>query len=70
MDQIPTLYEWAGKNEALEKLTSLFYDKVAKDELLAPVFKNMSGDHSKLSLERSLAALYCIRTAMAVVTIK
>ena len=47
MDQIPTLYEWAGKNEALEKLTSLFYDKVAKDELLAPVFKNMSGDHSK-----------------------
>jgi hemoglobin len=47
MKKIPTLYEWAGKNESLEKLTSVFYAKVAKDELLAPVFKNMSGDHAK-----------------------
>jgi hemoglobin len=47
MTKIPTLYEWAGGNEALEKLTKVFYDKVFKDELLYPVFKNMSGDHSK-----------------------
>jgi hemoglobin len=43
----PTLYEWAGGNEALEKLTKLFYEKVFKDELLYPVFKNMSPAHSK-----------------------
>jgi hemoglobin len=43
----PTLYEWAGGTEALEKLTRIFYDKVLKDDLLYPVFKNMSGDHSK-----------------------
>jgi len=43
----PTLYEWAGGNEVLENLTKLFYDKVLKDELLYPVFKNMSGDHTK-----------------------
>jgi hemoglobin len=47
MKEIPTLYEWAGGQEALEKLTAVFYDKVFKDELLYPVFKNMSGDHAK-----------------------
>lgn len=47
MKQIPTLYTWAGGTEALEKLTKVFYEKVFKDDLLYPVFKNMSGDHSK-----------------------
>jgi len=47
MGNIPTLYEWAGGNDALEKLTRVFYDKVLKDDLLFPVFKNMSGDHSR-----------------------
>jgi hemoglobin len=47
MKHIPTLYEWAGGVETLEKLTAVFYDKVFKDDLLYPVFKNMSGDHSK-----------------------
>lgn len=47
MSTIPTLYEWAGGKEALEKLTAVFYDKVFKDDLLYPVFKNMSADHSK-----------------------
>ena len=45
--EIPTLYEWAGGNEALEELTRIFYDKVFKDDLLYPVFKGMSGDHSR-----------------------
>jgi hemoglobin len=44
---IPTLYEWAGGNDALEHLTDVFYKKVLKDDLLYPVFKNMSGDHSR-----------------------
>lgn len=47
MKETPTLYEWAGGKEVLEKLTTVFYDKVFKDELLYPVFKNMSGDHAK-----------------------
>jgi hemoglobin len=46
-NQTPTLYEWAGGNDALEKLTKVFYNKVFQDDLLYPVFKNMSGDHSK-----------------------
>jgi hemoglobin len=47
MSETPTLYEWAGGNNTLEKLTSLFYEKVLADDLLSPVFKNMSGDHSR-----------------------
>ena len=47
MKTTPTLYEWAGGNELLEKLTQVFYDKVLKDQLLFPIFKNMSRDHTK-----------------------
>jgi len=47
MKQVPTLYEWAGGKDAFEKLTKVFYDKVLKDDLLGPVFKNMSSEHSK-----------------------
>jgi hemoglobin len=43
----PTLYEWTGGNEVLERLTRAFYEKVFKDDLLYPVFKNMPGDRSK-----------------------
>jgi hemoglobin len=45
--KIPTPYEWMGGIEKLEALTSTFYDKVLKDELLEPVFRNMSPEHSK-----------------------
>lgn len=43
--EVPTLYEWAGGAEALNRLTGLFYDKVLRDPLLEPVFRTMSGDH-------------------------
>lgn len=43
---IPSLYDWAGGKEILENLTELFYKKVMLDDLLYPVFKNMSADHS------------------------
>lgn len=43
----PSLYEWAGGNDKLETLTKVFYEKVLKDDLLYPVFKNMSPAHSK-----------------------
>jgi len=43
----PTLYEWTGGPEIFEKLIKDFYGKVLKDELLEPVFRNMSPEHFK-----------------------
>jgi hemoglobin len=43
----PTLYEWAGGQDAFEKLTKMFYAKVQKDDLLADLFRNMSTEHAK-----------------------
>jgi hemoglobin len=43
----PTLYEWAGGLPALERLTTLFYARVADDALLAPVFARMSPEHPR-----------------------
>jgi hemoglobin len=45
MTQIPTLFEWSGDMNTFENLFKKFYDKVLQDELLNPVFKNMSPDH-------------------------
>ena len=38
----PTLLAWAGGPPALERLFSLFYERVPNDPLLAPVFAGMS----------------------------
>ncbi len=45
--RIPTLYEWAGGMATFEKLTVIFYKKVLQDEILEPVFKQMSPQHQK-----------------------
>ena len=42
---VPTLYEWVGGIEALNRLTVRFYEHVAQDALLAPVFAHMGPDH-------------------------
>jgi hemoglobin len=42
---VPTLYEWAGGAEALERLTESFYAKVREDDLLEPVFRGMDEHH-------------------------
>jgi len=42
---VPTLYDWAGGSEALNRLTVRFYEHVAHDALLAPVFAHMGADH-------------------------
>lgn len=42
---IPTLYEWMGGAPALERLTSLFYERVHRDELLSPIFEHMDAHH-------------------------
>jgi hemoglobin len=44
---VPTLYSWAGGDEALQKLTETFYSKIATDEILSEVFRHMGGDHPK-----------------------
>ncbi|MBC8152157.1 MAG: globin [Bacteroidetes bacterium] len=47
MDAVPTLYEWAGGPAIFEKLTRVFYQRVAGDDLIGPVFANMSPEHSQ-----------------------
>lgn len=48
MKNIPTLFEWAGGDNALfEQLTEQFYKKVLSHPLLEPVFRHMSPEHSK-----------------------
>jgi hemoglobin len=42
---VPTLYQWAGGAEALERLTDRFYVKVEADPLLRPLFAAMPEDH-------------------------
>ncbi|WP_341976365.1 antibiotic biosynthesis monooxygenase [Microbacterium sp. LWO13-1.2] len=42
----PTLYEWAGGPEAFERLFSRFYEKVAGDDVLAPMFASMDSRHA------------------------
>jgi hemoglobin len=34
----PTLYEWAGGDDAFYRMISAFYDRVEQDELLSPFF--------------------------------
>jgi hemoglobin len=43
--QPPSLYEWAGGMPAIERLMDVFYRKVRGDDLLAPVFAQMSAEH-------------------------
>ena len=42
---VPTLYEWAGGEPALLRLTEVFYERVRADYVLAPVFAQMPHDH-------------------------
>jgi hemoglobin len=42
---VPTLYEWAGGAEAIERMIITFYSLTLKDELLRPFFEHMSMEH-------------------------
>src|SRR5215471_19921136 len=44
---VPTLYEWVGGGEALERLMTRFYERVRANAILAPVFAHMGSDHPK-----------------------
>lgn len=41
----PTLYEWAGGIEAIEKMITHFYEQVVEDDTLSPIFQGMSRKH-------------------------
>ncbi|MFJ9813764.1 group II truncated hemoglobin [Streptomyces sp. NPDC101151] len=43
---VPTLYDWAGGEEAFARLTEIFYGKVLKDDLLAPLFAGLAPEHA------------------------
>jgi hemoglobin len=44
---IPTLYDWVGGQDVLERLTTRFYQRVAEDALLAPIFAHMDAHHPR-----------------------
>ena len=46
VDRTPTLYEWAGGGEAIERLINSFYDRVEADDLISPFFPGgVSAEH-------------------------
>ena len=44
---VPTLYEWVGGIDALNRLTARFYERVRENPVLAPVFAHMGAEHPK-----------------------
>ena len=47
-EEIPTLYEWAGGLPTIERLMTIFYERVANEPLLAPLFAHMDRDHPRI----------------------
>ena len=45
MEKVPTLSEWMGGYPRMEELMTKFYEKVLRDELVGPLFRNMSAEH-------------------------
>jgi hemoglobin len=44
---VPSLYEWAGGTAALERLTTVFYERVLADDLIGPLFAHMDAGHPR-----------------------
>ena len=46
MDEVPTLYEWAGGGAAIARMIDAFYDRVERDDLLSVLFPGgVSAEH-------------------------
>ena len=46
MDEVPTLYEWAGGGPAIARMINAFYDRVERDDLLSALFPDgVSASH-------------------------
>src|SRR5688500_10878664 len=41
----PSLYDWLGGMDALQRLTTRFYERVPEDPLLKPIFEHMGPEH-------------------------
>lgn len=46
-DPAPSLYEWVGGTAALRRLIDAFYDRVERDDLLAPLFPGGVGEQHR-----------------------
>ena len=46
-NNVPTLYDWLGGIDALNQLTTRFYERVKDNEILAPIFTHMNAEHPK-----------------------
>ncbi|MGY3212023.1 CDGSH iron-sulfur domain-containing protein [Mucilaginibacter sp. HD30] len=58
-DAQPTIFEWAGGYPAFLRMTRLFYEKyVPQDDILAPLFAAMEGDHPE-RVAKWLAEIFC-----------
>jgi CDGSH-type Zn-finger protein/truncated hemoglobin YjbI len=58
-DAKPTIFEWVGGLPALMRMTRIFYEKyVPEDDLLAPLFANMSADHPE-RVAKWLSEVFC-----------
>lgn len=57
MTDVPTLYEWMGGEDALRRLTDVFYDAVEEDDVLAPVFAQV-GPHHREHVARWLGEVF------------
>jgi len=44
---VPSLYDWAGGEAALQRLTEAFYRQVVTDDLLQPLFARMDAGHPR-----------------------
>jgi hemoglobin len=44
---VPTLFEWMGGMPGIERLFEVFYSRVPRDPLLAPVFAEITPEHAK-----------------------
>ena len=44
---VPTLYNWLGGIDALNRLTTRFYERVRDNAVLAPIFAHMNGEHPR-----------------------
>jgi hemoglobin len=45
--RVPTLFEWIGGMQAIERLFEVFYQRVPQDPMLAPIFADITPAHAK-----------------------
>jgi CDGSH-type Zn-finger protein len=58
-DATPTIFEWAGGLPPLLRMTEIFYQKyVPQDDILAPLFAEMSPDHPE-RVAKWLSEVFC-----------